>query len=144
LIPNAGEDRMVGLGKGRGVGTPRGWTRALISLGFLASAGLHFTATDTEARLIPEFLPWRRELVLISGAAEIVGALGLLYPPTRKAAAYGLVILLIAVFPANINHAVQNIQLGGFMDSRAYQWGRLPFQALFIWATLWSAKSEPK
>jgi uncharacterized membrane protein len=92
--------------------------------------------------LIPEFLPWRRELVLISGAAEVVGALGLLYPPTRRVAAYGLIALLIAVFPANINHAVQNIQLGGFMDSRLYQWGRLPFQAFFIWATIWSAQPE--
>ncbi|HEY8602421.1 MAG TPA: DoxX family protein [Thermomicrobiales bacterium] len=135
---------MIEPGSGRGVGTPRGWTRGLIALGFLASAGLHFAATDTEARLIPEFLPWRRELVLISGAAEVAGALGLLYPPTRTAAAYGLVALLIAVFPANINHAVQNIQLGGFMDSRGYQWGRLPFQALFIWATLWSAKPASK
>lgn len=135
---------MAGLSKGRGVGTSRSWARALISLGFLVSAGLHFTATDTEARLIPEFLPWRRELVLISGAAEVRGAIGLLYSPTRKASAYGLVALLIAVFPANINHAVQNIQLGGFMDSRVYQWGRLPFQALFIWAALWSAKPEPK
>ena len=135
---------MGGLGKRRGIGTPRSWMRALIALGFLGSAGLHFTATATEARLIPEFLPWRRELVLISGAAEVIGALGLLYPPTRKASAYGLVALLIAVFPANINHAVQNIQLGGFMDSRSYQWGRLPFQALFIWVTLWSAKPGPQ
>ena len=74
----------------------------------------------------------------------MIGALGLLYPPTRRASAYGLVALLVAVFPANVNHAVQNIQLGGVMDSRIYQWGRLPFQALFIWATLWSAKSGPK
>jgi uncharacterized membrane protein len=116
-------------GKGRAV------LRALVSLGFLVAAIPHFTATETEASLLPSFFPWRRELVLLTGVAEIAGAVGLLIPRTRRVAAYGLVALLIAVFPANINHAVQNLQPGGFLNSRAYQWGRLPFQALFIWAT---------
>lgn len=123
-------------------GSGRGWLRALVSLGFLTAAIPHFTATETEASLIPASLPWRRELVLLTGVAEIAGALGLLWPRTRRAAAYALVMLLIAVFPANINHAVQNLQPGGFLNARAYQWGRLPFQALFIWATLRCAEPD--
>ena len=114
----------------------RGWLRAIVALGFLGAAVPHFTATATEASLIPRIFPRRRELVLISGMAEIAGALGLLIPRTRRLAAYGLVALLLAVFPANINHAVQNLQPGGFLNSRVYQWARLPFQALFIWAVI--------
>jgi uncharacterized membrane protein len=117
--------------------------RLLVVLGFLATASLHFVATEAETRMIPAIFPWRRQLVLLTGAGEIVGALGLLHPQTRRGAAYWLVALLIAVFPANVNHAVNNIQLGGVLNWRAYQWGRLPFQALFIWATLWCAQSEP-
>jgi uncharacterized membrane protein len=114
----------------------RGWLRALVALGFLSAAVPHFTATATEASLIPGFFPRRRELVLLTGVAEIAGALGLLIPRTRRLAAWGLVALLIAVFPANINHAIQNLQPGGLLNSRVYQWARLPFQALFIWAVI--------
>lgn len=120
-------------------GTPhdrRGWLRVLVALGFLIAAAPHFTATATEAGLIPGCFPRRRELVLLSGVAEIAGALGLLVPRTRRLAAWGLVALLIAVFPANINHAIQNLQPGGILNSRVYQWARLPFQPLFIWAVI--------
>lgn len=106
----------------------------------LAAASLHFVATDAEEQLVPGWLPWRRELVYISGAAEIAGALGLLVPRTRRAAALFVAALLVAVFPANVNHAVNNIQLGGVMNSRLYQWGRLPLQApLILWA-LWCSR----
>ena len=114
----------------------RSWLRAIVALVFLLAAVPHFTATATEASLIPGFFPRRRELVLLTGVAEIAGALGLLIPRTRRLAAWGLVALLIAIFPANVNHAVQNLQPGGILNSRVYQWARLPFQALFIWAVI--------
>jgi uncharacterized membrane protein len=114
----------------------RSWLRGAVAFGFLIAAVPHFTATATEASLIPAAVPRRPELVLLTGVAEIAGALGLLIPRTRRLAAYGLVALLIAVFPANINHAIQNLQPGGILNSRAYQWARLPFQALFIWAVI--------
>lgn len=124
------------------VGRRRTLVRWLVALGFLTAASLHFTATEAETRLVPAALPWRRQLVLLTGVGEIAGALGLLHPRTRRAAAYWLVVLLVAVFPANVNHAIHNIQLGGLLNSRLYQWGRLPFQALFIWATPWCAAPE--
>ncbi len=131
----------MGRGMGRGIGR-RAVVRLLVAGGFLVAASLHFTAIATEMRLVPPFLPWRRELVLLTGVAEIAGALGLLHPRTRRVAAYGLAALLVAIFPANVYHAVANIQVGGVLDSRVYQWARLPFQALFIWATLWCAAPE--
>ena len=126
-----------------GVGRRRAQVRFLVALGFLATASLHFVATKAETRLVPAVFPWRRQLVLLTGVGEIAGALGLLHPQTRRGAVYWLVALLIAIFPANVNHAINNIQLGGVLNRRAYQWGRLPFQALFIWATLWCARPEP-
>jgi len=116
--------------------------RAVLALFFGVAASLHFIATDTEERLVPSFLPWRRQLVYVTGVLELVGAVGLLIPRTRRAAAYLLVAVLIAVFPANVNHAVNNLQLGGLLNSRLYQWARLPLQPLLIWWTLWVATPQ--
>lgn len=119
-------------------GRHRDWIRLAVSVGFLVAGSLHFFALDAEMRLIPAFLPWRRGLVLLSGLAELVGALALLHPQSRRPAAYGLAALLVAVFPANINHAVNNIQLGDAPAPLLYHLIRLPLQPLLIWVTLWS------
>ena len=116
--------------------------RAILAAAFLAAASLHFIATDAEERLVPDWLPARRALVYLTGVWEIAGAVGLLIPRTRRVAAWGLVALLVVVFPANVNHAVNNLQLGGILDSRLYQWLRLPFQPLLIWCVLWSASPD--
>lgn len=104
---------------------------------FLLASTMHFTS-DVELNIIPEFLPWRRAALYITGIFEIIGGLGLLIPRFKRPAAWGLVALLVAIFPANIYQAVKNIQLGGFLNTRLYQWGRLPFQGVFIWLVLWS------
>lgn len=106
---------------------------------FLLASSLHFVATDTEMRLMPDWLPAHRELVYLSGMCEIVGAVGLLVPRTRRAAGWGLALLLVAVWPANVNQFVNNIQLGGVFNSRAFQVVRLPLQAPLIWLVLWCA-----
>lgn len=118
--------------------------RLAVAAVFLFAASLHFTATETEMRLLPGWLPWHRELVLASGVLEIAGAVGLLVPRTRCLAAWGLALLLLAVFPANVNQAVSDIQLGGITNIRAFHWLRLPLQAPMIWLVLWcGAGREP-
>ena len=70
----------------------------------------HFALTDLEMRIVPAFIPWPRTAVLISGVFELLGALGLLFKPMRRAAGMGLFALTIAVTPANIymlQHAAQ-------------------------------------
>lgn len=119
--------------------TAKALGRVALALLFAAAASLHFIATDAEEQLVPSFLPWRRELVYLTGVLEIMGALGLLLPRTRRPAAYLLAALLVAIFPANVNHAVNDLQLGGPLNSRLYQWGRLPLQAVLIWWALWCA-----
>lgn len=123
-------------------------TRALVSLGFIFSGILHFLSSDSYVKIIPPGLPVPKELVYISGVFEILGGIGLLLlaPATllRRVTAYGLVALLVAVFPANVYHALANIQLGGFLNSRIYQWVRLPLQGVLIWLVLWSGEIKQK
>ena len=111
---------------------------ARVSLGFLfiAASSLHFIS-DVELQIIPTFLPFRRT----AGLCELLGGAGLLIPRLQRPAAWGLVGLLIAIFPANVYHAVKNIQLGGILNSRVYHCIRLPFQVIFIWWALWSTSN---
>ncbi len=88
---------------------------------FLGSGTLHFVSPGPFIRIVPPLLPWPAALVAISGAAEIAGGLGLLTRKWRRAAGYGLIALLIAVFPANIYMAIR-----GMMFPAWILWARLP------------------
>jgi uncharacterized membrane protein len=110
--------------------------RALVALGFIGSGVLHFTHTRVYERIMPPYVPRHREAVLISGAAEIAGGLGVLAQPTRPAARWGLLALLVAVFPANLHMALNP---GDFRQiPKPALWLRLPVQALFARA-VWRA-----
>jgi len=85
---------------------------SMISIGIL-----HFAVSAPFVKIMPSYLPYPLELVYISGFFEILGGIGLLLPPVSQAAAWGLILLFIAVFPANINMAVNNIDLSGIPDS---------------------------
>ncbi len=93
--------------------------------------------TGAYAQIVPPYLPWHRFLVYVSGAAEIAGALGLLIPSWRRLAAWGLVLLLIAVFPANVYMANHGVQINARPMPQWLLWARLPLQALLIWWILW-------
>ena len=96
-------------------------------------------ATRAFEKIVPKMLPAPKLLVWISGVAEIAGGLGLLIPMTQRWAAWGLIALYVAVFPANINMAMNDLPLGRQKVPRWAQWARLPFQALFIgWAWLYT------
>jgi uncharacterized membrane protein len=79
-------------------------------------------------------------MVYISGVAEIAGGIGLLLRPFRRAAAWGLVALLVAVFPANIYMALDRVGADGVPGW--VLWARLPLQAVLIWWVLWCTKTE--
>ena len=107
----------------------------LLSLAMVAVGILHFVRPEPFARIVPPYLPAPYALVYLSGFFEILGGLGLLYPPTRPYAAWGLIALYIAVFPANLYMAMNNIPLGDKPMSPAMLWGRLPIQLVLIaWA----------
>jgi uncharacterized membrane protein len=102
---------------------------ALLALLFVAGGVGHFVKTSAYMRIMSPYLPWPRMLVYISGVCEVLGGLGLLYAPTRSLAAWGLVALLVAVFPANVTMA----QIGYGRVPRWMLWARLPLQVPLIW-----------
>ena len=86
--------------------------------------------------MMPAVLPAPWTLVYLSGVAEILGGLGLILPATRRLAAWGLIALFIAVFPANLNMAQNHLPLGTTEVPSWALWARLPLQLLLIW---WAA-----
>lgn len=112
--------------------------RWLLALIFVVAGVMHFRAAPTYQKIMPPYLPFPLMLVYLSGIAEIVGGLGLLPRPTRKLAGWGLIALLVAVFPANVQMAVEGTQQVGIDVPRWVWWARLPFQAVFL-AWVWFA-----
>jgi uncharacterized membrane protein len=99
------------------------------------SGVLHFVRPEPFERIVPHRLPRKKELVYVSGAAELACAAGLLHPRTRRTAGLLSAALLVAVFPANVQMAVDLNKLG---SSRAKTIGfaRLPLQLPLIRAAL--------
>ena len=106
---------------------------------FYISIGLsHFTDPNWFLQIVPPYLPCKLELVYISGFLEIIFGIMLITPSLKHYAAWGLILLLIAVFPANIYLAQTN---GAAMNtSPLVAWARLPFQFLFIGIAYWHTK----
>lgn len=103
----------------------------------------HFVVPATYVGMMPADLPVPLLLVYISGVAEIAGGLGLIPRATRKYAAWGLIALFVAVFPANLNMALNELPLGTTPVPTWALWARLPLQLVFIyWA--WESGRERK
>ncbi|RZK63079.1 MAG: hypothetical protein EOO59_00750 [Hymenobacter sp.] len=101
---------------------------------FVGAGLLHFWHLATYLRIMLPALPAPRQLVLLSGAAEVAGGLGLLLPATRRWAAWGLLALLLAVFPANI----YMLEIHAQLHLPAWvAWARLPLQPLLMWWVWW-------
>jgi uncharacterized membrane protein len=89
--------------------------------------------------MMPPWIALHLELVLFTGAAEIAGAIGLLWRRTRGIAGLALALYFIAVFPANIHNALNSVAIDGLPQAAWYYWVRLPFQPLAVWWALFSA-----
>jgi uncharacterized membrane protein len=107
----------------------------VVFLWFLFGGVAHFALTEVEMRIVPPVIPWPRAVVLISGVFELLGALGILIPTTRRVAGIGLFLLTIAVTPANV-YMLQHAEL--FDVPRWALIVRLPFQVVLLALILWS------
>ena len=116
--------------------------RWLLGVFFIVAGANHFVHPAMYVAIMPPYLPWHLPLVYLSGACEsILGAL-LLVQRTRRMAAWGLVALLIAIFPANI-HMAMHPSLYPEIPAPAL-WIRLPLQGLLIaWAWLYTREASP-
>lgn len=110
------------------------WSQRLLAVFFMAAGLLHFLRPGMYEEIVPDSLPAHREIVLVSGGAEIAGALAIVPPRTRRLAGYWLAGLLVAVFPANVHMALHPDRYPSL--SPAVLWARLPLQPLAIWWAL--------
>ena len=114
--------------------------RVILAVAIVVVGVLHFAVAEPFIKIVPPYLPYHRSLVYISGFFEILGGIGLVMPTVSRAAAWGLIALFIAVFPANINMAVNHIHIDGVPDSPLFQLVRLPLQAVLIAWAWWYTK----
>jgi uncharacterized membrane protein len=119
--------------------------RVVVCLWFLIGGIAHFVATDAEVRLVPPYVPWPLAAVWVSGAFELLGAGGLLFAGTRRAAGIGLFALTLCVTPVHI-YMLQRPELFAVP-----YWAlvlRLPIQvallSLIAWSSFWNAGSVPR
>jgi len=107
--------------------------RWLFAALFVAAGVNHFVSPNFYLKIMPPYLPWHRELVLISGVFEVLLGVMLLIPSTSRLAAWGLIALLVAVFPANI-YVYQHREMFPSLPAWAHLL-RLPLQGVLIfWA----------
>ena len=107
--------------------------RTTLAIFFVAAGALHFIVPDYYLAIVPSYLSAPRALVALSGVAEIAGGVGLLIPRLRQVAGVGLMLLLVAVFPANIEMLRQARARSGPSWVEAVLWLRLPLQVLLLW-----------
>ena len=115
-------------------------TRILLASLFLFAGTVHLLDPALFLPIMPPWIPFPIFPIIASGVFELLGGIGLLIPEPRILVLTGwfLTLLLVAVFPANIYMAVENIQIHGIPSQPWMAWARLPLQAILIMAVLWS------
>jgi uncharacterized membrane protein len=112
------------------------WTLAI----FYAGAGLlHIFAPDGFLPIVPDFVPFPRAVVIVTGLCEIAGAFALVSVRLRRLAGLMLALYAICVFPANIKHAFEGVHVAGLPDSWWYHGPRLALQPVLVWWALFSS-----
>lgn len=113
--------------------------RYIIAGLFMLTGLLHFIRPQVFVSIMPDYIPYHLTMVYVSGVAEFLGGLGILISQTQYWAGWGLILLLIAVFPANINMTVEAIQkqgLGNWWSMATIL--RLPLQFVLIYWVYWA------
>ena len=121
----------------------------VMGVGYVLAGAMHFVAPRLYAQIIPPSLPRPELFVYLSGVAEVALGLGVLVRRTRRLAAWGIVALLVAVFPANVYMATHDVVIEGAPKgirdpSDAARWARLPLQAVLIAWAWWYTRDPPE
>jgi uncharacterized membrane protein len=115
--------------------------RVIMAMFFAAGFVLHLRAADALVTITPAWVPFPREVVLITGVIELAGAIALLVPRWRKATGIALSLYVIAVWPANFKHAFAHILTPPIPDSWWYHAPRLALQPALAWWALFSTRN---
>ena len=123
-------------------GRARTWVRFGLALVYGAAGVIHLIAPAPFVRIVPPWVPMADTVVLLTGLAELAGAAGLAQPwrPTlRKAAAVGLALYALCVWPANVQHMLIDLaRTDGGGAGLGYHVPRLALQPVLIWLSLWA------
>ena len=121
----------------------KGILLALMGLFYIGNGVNHLVNVEVYRPIMPPYLPYTDALIVLSGLAELGLGLAVLIPRTRRLAAWGIILLLIAIFPANVHGALNNVPLGGGEDGAGiWNWVRLPFQLVFIAWAWWYTRPD--
>ncbi len=105
---------------------------------FLFTGSTHFTPMKHDyAAMLPGFVPMKVSIIHLTGALQILGAVGLLIPRTRRLAGISLALLLVAMFPGNVYAALNDVPFRG--EPPTPLWLRTPIQLFFIGMVLWTS-----
>jgi uncharacterized membrane protein len=115
--------------------------RTFLALLYALAGVLHIALPAPFLSITPTWVPWPTTVIFITGLCEIAGAIGLFIPPLRKTAGIGLALYAVAVFPANINHAIMDLSLAHPVLGPWYHVPRLAFQPVLVWAALMAARA---
>ncbi len=119
--------------------TARTIFRYLLALIYLIAGVAHIRSPGGFLQITPAWVPYPEQVIFMTGVCEVAGAIALAFiPRLRFAAGVGLALYAVCVFPANINHAVNDIAVGGSHMSWWYHGPRLLFQPVFVWWALWA------
>ena len=115
-------------------------TRRVMRWGLAGLYGLagimHLHSPEAFVLIVPTWVPWPYHVVIVTGLFEIAGAIGLLTQRLRALAAIMLAVYAVAVFPANIKHAFDHVQVGGLPTSWWYHGPRFALQPVLVWWAL--------
>jgi uncharacterized membrane protein len=124
--------------------------RWIMTAFYLVAGIAHLVLTDKFLLIVPDWVPFPREVVLATGICEIAGSMALTSPRLRRLAGIMLALYAVCVFPANIKHALEAIHLPPVPDSWLYHGPRLALQPVLVWWALfcagvidWPFRSEP-
>lgn len=115
--------------------------RYVLAAFYLAAGVIHIVAPAPFLKIMPGWVPLPEQVVLWTGIAEVLGAIGLAQPlsqPLRRAAAIGLALYAVCVFPANINHFALDMARPDHGIGLAYHVPRMFVQPLLVWLALWT------
>jgi uncharacterized membrane protein len=116
--------------------------RVGLTIFFIFTAIGHFIRTEEMSAMIPSSIPYRTELIYITGALELLGAVGVWIPGLVRMTGICLILMLLCLLPANIYSAINRVDFGGHCAGPIYLLVRVPFQLFVICWTYFATEQK--
>ncbi len=107
--------------------------RASMAVMLVVTGIAHFTSTESMVAMMPDLMPFKREMIYFTGICELAAVVGLLWDKTSRLASILLIVFFVLVLPANVAGSLKSVQLGGMEYGPLYLLFRVPLQIFFIW-----------